>query len=339
MAAPGLTARAESVYRVALDESTWDAEVLVRDGSARTGLPPEQVREALAELLALELLRRGSAQSPGRLRVVAPDVVLEARLDASRQDLLDAQRRVDLAARQLLDLQAAHHRARAGQVEHSVERLEGLDAVRSRLEQLARGARQEALSFMRGPQDAESMEASWPLDEQALERGVGLRSIYLHSCLNDAAVVAYLRRIDAAGGETRTVPALPLQMLVVDRAVAVIPMDAERSSAGALVVQSPGAVTALLALFESVWQGARPVGEPRHTAVAELSDTEREILRILAAGATDEVVARHLAVSVRTVRRLTAVLMERFSARSRFELGVTLGQQGWDASRTRRPAP
>lgn len=330
MSGLGLTPHAESVYRVALDEVTWDEGALVQDCTARTGLTREQVLTGLAELLALELLRPASTQSEGRLRVVAPDVVLEARLEASRRDLLEGQRQVERAARQLLELQAAHQKARAAEVEHTVERLVGLDAVRGRLEQLARGARQEALSFMRGPQDAESMEASWPLDREALERGVALRSIYLHSCLNDTAVVAYLRRIEQAGGETRTVPTLPLQLLVVDRAVAVIPMDAERSSAGALVVHSQGAVTALLALFESVWHTARTLGEPRRTVVAELSDTEREILRILAAGATDEVVARHLAVSVRTVRRLTAVLMERFSARSRFELGVKLGQQGWD---------
>jgi DNA-binding NarL/FixJ family response regulator len=118
-------------------------------------------------------------------------------------------------------------------------------------------------------------------------------------------------------------------MIIFDREIAVLPLDVEQSGAGAQLVRGSGMVTALLALFESIWASARPVGEPRRAAPVELSDTEGEILRILATGATDEVVARQLGVSVRTVRRLTAALMTRYEAQSRFELGVKLGQMGW----------
>lgn len=53
------------------------------------------------------------------------------------------------------------------------------------------------------------------------------------------------------------------------------------------------------------------------------------MLRLLAAGLTDEAVARRLDVSVRTLRRVTADLMERLEARSRFQAGYLAATRGW----------
>lgn len=328
MTSLGLSARTEAVYRVALGSSTWTDHALQAACCAALDVGGEQVAAAVQDLLTAGLLRPAARDSGAHVRVVAPGVVLESRLARAREAVLLQQQELDRAAQLLHDLQDQHTAARDASVEHTIERLVGLDAVRSRLEQLAQGAEQEALSFMRGQQSTESMEASWPLDRSALERGVVLRSIYLHSALNDPDTTSYLRRLEERGSETRTVATLPLQMLVVDRCTAVIPIDPERSAAGALVVRSRGALVALLALFESVWLAARPLHEPRRSGGVELSDTEREILRILATGATDEVVGRQLGVSVRTVRRLTSGLMDRFQAQSRFELGLKLGRQG-----------
>jgi DNA-binding CsgD family transcriptional regulator/sugar-specific transcriptional regulator TrmB len=328
----GLDPTTEAVYRVALRRTNWTVECLYATCVESTGLPHDRIREAVCELSAVGLLRPAAGGSGAELRVVAPDVVLERRLEATREGIRGRQQELDTSAAVLRELQDLYRSARDAQLEYTNEKLTGLDAVRSRLEQLARGAQYEALSFMRGPQSCESMHVSWPLDRDALKRGVSLRSVYLHSALNHAETAAYLRRLDDAGAETRTVPTLPLQLLIVDRAVAVVPIDPENSAAGALVLRSRGSLVALLALFENVWLTARSISEPRRTERLELSDTDHEILRILAAGATDEVVARQLGVSVRTVRRLTSVLMDRFRARSRFELGLKLGQQGWAVS-------
>ncbi|RPK62449.1 transcriptional regulator NarL [Streptomyces sp. ADI96-15] len=62
---------------------------------------------------------------------------------------------------------------------------------------------------------------------------------------------------------------------------------------------------------------------------ADLSEAEREVLRLMCAGCTDEVAARRLGVSLRTVRRMVSRLMARLDARSRFEAGVRAGQRGW----------
>jgi DNA-binding CsgD family transcriptional regulator len=53
-----------------------------------------------------------------------------------------------------------------------------------------------------------------------------------------------------------------------------------------------------------------------------LSPREWQVLQLLAQGCTDEAVARSLDVSLRTVRRVTADLMARLGARSRFQAGL-----------------
>lgn len=330
MTSSELSDDAEAVYLLAAAQSVWTTRLLLEQCVGTLPLDEHEVRAVLGQLLELRLLHPAAEHPDTQVRVVAPTVGLNDRLGDLRDRVQDEQRALDRAVEQVVRLQQAYTEAREAHTEHRVERLTGLDAVRSQLEQLAQGVQLEALSFMRGAQTLESMQASWPLDEQALLRGVNLRSVYLHSALNDPATVAYLRRLEAAGAQTRTVAALPLQLLLVDRTTALVPIDHENAAAGALVVRSRGLVTALLALFEGVWATARQLGEPRRTEVVTLSDTEREALRILRTGATDEVVARQLGVSVRTVRRLMSLLLSRFQAQSRFELGLKLGQQGID---------
>jgi len=52
------------------------------------------------------------------------------------------------------------------------------------------------------------------------------------------------------------VASLPIRMIIMDRSWAVISTDSADSSRGATVLTSTGTVTALCALFESVWESA-----------------------------------------------------------------------------------
>jgi DNA-binding NarL/FixJ family response regulator len=74
-----------------------------------------------------------------------------------------------------------------------------------------------------------------------------------------------------------------------------------------------------------------------------LSDEERSILVLLADGATDGAVARHLSVSMRTYRRRLRALMEKLDATSRFQAGVRAAQGGLielaEATERRNPRP
>ena len=133
----------------------------------------------------------------------------------------------------------------------------------------------------------------------------------------------------ALGGETRTVPSLPMLMVVVDRETALVPLDPADGRAGALELRSPGAVAAMSALFEHVWSIGVPWGETPPRDARGLSTQEQELLRLLADGHTDEIASRRLGVSLRTVRRMASDMMARLGARSRFEAGVRAARHGW----------
>jgi DNA-binding NarL/FixJ family response regulator len=127
----------------------------------------------------------------------------------------------------------------------------------------------------------------------------------------------------------RTVATLPLRMIIIDRTHAVIPADSENSAAGAVVLSGQGTLVALCALFETVWQAARRIGDSERRGPGELTDTEEAAVKLLAEGYTDEAIAKRLGVSPRTARRVAGGLMHRLDARSRFEAGVRAVQSGW----------
>ncbi|MFF4836994.1 LuxR C-terminal-related transcriptional regulator [Streptomyces sp. NPDC001315] len=118
-------------------------------------------------------------------------------------------------------------------------------------------------------------------------------------------------------------------MLVFDRRIALIPLDPSNTRAGALRTEEPAVVGNLLVLFEQAWETAIPLGNRTAEAGPEVSATEKELLKLLAGGITDEAAARRLGVSMRTVRRQMASLMERLEATSRFEAGLKAARQGW----------
>jgi DNA-binding NarL/FixJ family response regulator len=85
----------------------------------------------------------------------------------------------------------------------------------------------------------------------------------------------------------------------------------------------------LLALFERIWEAARPLGTPAKRDDLGLTDQERELVRFLRQGHTNQAVAHELGISTRTARRLTAGLMIRLSARGRFQAGARAAELDW----------
>ena len=146
--------------------------------------------------------------------------------------------------------------------------MEDIDTVRARTEALAAAARFECLSFMPGgTQPAESLEASKPLDQELLERGVAVSTAYLDGVRNDPATLADAEWLTECGGEVRTIPTLPLRTVIFDRDVALLAIEPESSRLGTLQGSGAGILTALCALFDMIWTAATPSrhrsGSPR----------------------------------------------------------------------------
>ncbi|MFD5099099.1 helix-turn-helix domain-containing protein [Streptomyces albidochromogenes] len=320
----GLDTPTEAVYRAMLERPQDDVTALAR----HVDLAEDAVRAAWDRLTELSLVQpsAGSAQPP---RAVSPELGLDYLL-ARRQAEFALQRQRIAAARtaasQLIS-EYADRRPASGPV--SMEHLADVAQIRARLAVLTDNVRQEVMAFAPGgAQTEENMASARPLNERLLGRGVAMRTIYLESVRNCAASVAHANWLTAMGGQVRTAGELPLRMTLLDRATAVIPLNSEDSSEGAVVITGKGTLTALCTLFETVWENASPLGvKPRRDA--ELDRQEAAALRLLAEGHTDEGIAKRLGVSHRTARRIATGLMDRLGARSRFEAGVRAVQRGW----------
>ncbi|MFJ5229251.1 hypothetical protein ACIQBJ_05045 [Kitasatospora sp. NPDC088391] len=203
------------------------------------------------------------------------------------------------------------------------ERLIGAAAVRGRLAELAAAARVQVLAFVPDP-DPEQR----PPDEEALARGVEVRTLYLDAVRGHRPTLDHAHRLVRLGGQVRTTAVLPLRMVVVDRHSAVLPLDPDRGDT-ATVLHGPGPVGALCALFEQFWHAAAPLRHPRGRDRDGMTEQHYTLLRILQQGATDVVAARRLGISERTVRRLTAEALEALGARSRFQAGARAAERGW----------
>jgi len=64
-------------------------------------------------------------------------------------------------------------------------------------------------------------------------------------------------------------------------------------------------------------------------AIDALTTAERELLTLLAAGATHETVAHRLDIPLRTTRRRIAALMKQLDAVSPFQAGAEAVRRGW----------
>ncbi|MFB7128683.1 LuxR family transcriptional regulator [Kitasatospora xanthocidica] len=319
----GIEPSAEAVYRLIVEEPGFR----VVDMAERLGWSEERVRVALNRLAELDLV---NLEDGCRDAVpFNPDVGFGFLLSRATADLSRRQRQIESAEQAVTALSARFNANRASRYE-VIHRLEGLDMVRKRLEDLASTAERECLSLLPGgAQLPDTMDASEPLDRQALERGVRIRSVYQESFRNDPATLEYVRWFTRLGGQACTVPFLPLLLVVVDRETALVPIDPQDGRAGALEVRTPGVVSALALLFEEFWAAGTPFGQDPRRNEHDLTPQERELLLLLSIGCTDEVASRRLGLSLRTVRRMSSQLMNRLGARSRFEAGVRAAKEGW----------
>jgi predicted ArsR family transcriptional regulator len=325
----GLSTQAQRVYEAML-EST---ESGVLQLSAGLSLSEAQVRAALDELAALELLR-ASRDRPGAWRPVSAEHGLRLLLRREAEDLEDRRVRVASMQSAVSSLVGDFMRPRPPEESDEIETLQvltGLDAIQERMEAIAHGAKVSCRSVVPGGAvAAEALEACRPLDTELLERGIDQRVLYQDPARTDHATMAYGLWMVRRGAQVRTAAVLPPRMLIVDDVAALVPAFPGSPRRGAVVVTNRGVIECLISLFDLTWNSAAPLDDDlARDEETELLPFERELLRLLAQGMTDEAAAKRLGVSLRTVRRRMTELMGRLDADSRFAAGMRAAQRGW----------
>ncbi|WP_461169658.1 helix-turn-helix transcriptional regulator [Arthrobacter sp. Z1-15] len=314
-----------AVYRYAVSSPGWTVD----QASEALGFTTRSIETAIRELAEHCLLVQVSSEHPS-YAAVSPDVALAELVDPDERALLDLRARIGSKRRELAGLVPVFAEAsRRVSTDSAVEVLEDPGQVMSVLIEYARAASDCVLMARPGPgATADTQEDSVQKDVDMLRQGVRRRTLYHSSIRDHMPTRRAVEIVTAAGGEFRTLPHMPLRAVIFDSKVAVIPRGRCPDDRAGLVIRDPDMIHVFVRMFDFAWE----LGEPFLTEEpqpGQLNSIQRSILRALAAGQSDEVVARRLGISVRTCRRHIAKMLEDLGAESRFQAGVKAHRAGW----------
>ena len=313
-------------YRSMLEHPEWNVGQIAK----RLGLDIEDARILISRLLDFSLLQR-SMNREGQYVAASPILAMKQLIDGERA-LLDASRERLERRYEAIEAALSHYAARNAPGDRSAafESLTESDLIRRFLDDLAVQCRSELLLMSPDLEKSDDRPTSTELlIRSALARGATVRVVYPDTILYDKAALACNTTLQQAGARIVSIGAeVPMRMMIVDRQVALLPDAGNDCLEQVVLVREPNVIAALVGIYEACWaQAARLTSLP---SVEEgRSEVEHQVLRGLAHGLKDETVARQMNVSVRTVRRVVADLMERCNANSRFDLGVRAVRLGW----------
>jgi hypothetical protein len=218
-----------------------------------------------------------------------------------------------------------------------VEVLTGPEAIAQRFEYLQDTAQEQIKGFDRPPY-VQGPGLNLGRARRLLRDGIRYRVIY------DREAVAWPGRLDndiriscADGEEARVRAELPMKMIMADNRMAILPISSgNRVLDAAYVVHPCSLLEALDTLFEAEWERAVPLRTGRNEGEEDSGDLQggpaedhRRLLGLLAAGLTDEAIARALGWSARTTQRRLQGLMRELGATTRFQAGLAARDRGW----------
>lgn len=193
---------------------------------------------------------------------------------------------------------------------------------------LVANARHEVFSLLPGgTYSPDVMRLSWDDDVALVRRGVECRAIYQADSTRTPDMLRYLGDFVRVGVKVRVARRVTHRAVIVDREVAWIATQPDTFNLPYLVVTESALVGTLRQQFVGLWRDALSVGFGAEDQLEE--SLVRQTLEILKTGVTDDVAAKQLGLSARTVRRRVAAVMDLLGASSRFEAGVKAAQAGW----------
>ncbi|MCI3274996.1 helix-turn-helix transcriptional regulator [Streptomyces cylindrosporus] len=164
-------------------------------------------------------------------------------------------------------------------------------------------------------------------DQALLDRGGRIRTLYQHTLRHAPTVVARYERL-RGDVEARTLDEVTERLVILDRTVAFIPANADRTLA--LEVRHPALVGYLATAFDRLWRLATPMHPQsvRQPTLNGVTPRQRAIAALLVEGHTDAVIADRLGMNIRTARVHIAKLAATLGSDSRAQLGYLIGQSG-----------
>lgn len=300
----------------------------VDDLSDRTSLTAAQTTRALARLTRRGLVARLPGR-PSRYSALEPSLAGSVLIAKREQELERLQRHLNT-----LDDAYRSDTARRHPAEH-IEVVEGPTRVWQMFVRVQRSAKEQVRGFDKPPYfvaPGEHGDEGPNLEEREhLDVGkVSYRAVY------DQESVAIPGRLEniwqgiRRGEQARVATTLPAKLVMSDHSMAIISSPVDYHEGIAYLIHRSSLLDVVAGLFEEVWARAVPLNRPDgNRSAPPTSNLERQLLGMLASGATDAIIARTFGWSIRTVQRHVHRLMDQVGAQTRFQVGMEAVRRGW----------
>lgn len=298
----------------------------VADLARRTGFSPAQTQRALLLLADRGLVSR-LATRPVKYLALEPLLAGSVLISKQEQQLGQLQSHLN-------GLEATY-RSEVGDRPHQrIEVIEGAAQVFRAFVRVQRTARKEIRGFDKPPYfvpPGEYGDEGPNLQERQLldERTVRYRVVY------DRETVALPGRLEniwegiSRGEHARVATAVPAKLVIADATLAILSSAADYREATAYLIHPSSLLDVMAELFETTWERAVPLNQPGDSGDEAISGIDRQLLGLLASGATDVTIARSYGWSIRTVQRHVRRLMQLVGAGTRFQIGMEAVRRGW----------
>lgn len=335
------------------------------DGIAESlGIPLDTVETIRRELQDLSLLQP-SAHNPELLIPVHPDVAATELTSPAEHEIFQLRAGINEVKLRLGRLTPAYTEGRRqlSRARRGFEPITATGQVKWELKEQISECRSEILiSGTSAPMPEDILEIVREKLREASRRGIRIRVLCCHATFADPASHTCTAELAGLGASIRSRPEVAGRLIIIDREFAVVfneALGAASTTGGgvadgtgdpgaaderlpspgglaaadedgpmAVTVNEPTTLTALSAGFDLLWQDAKPFGRDTARNASVTDDLKVAIVRLLAQGHKDEVVARRLGLSVRQCRRYVKEIMDELDAASRFQAGAKLALAG-----------
>lgn len=301
--------------------------------AAELDVPVFEIHIAVIKLVELQLLRV-DPDTHDHLRPIVPQLAATTLVAPIERAIYQGQELVDRFRERIEWIT----RSERDDDEHIgvIDGVRGVAEIRGLFKMAGQTCRGEVLVLRPGYHDEDLLDELLETCYDVLEWGVAIRVICPHQSRAGFASRARVARLFEGGAQIRTRSNLPQAAVVFDESLAVLLELPEAGGQGggqptARRVRDRGVVRFVIEMFNQHWEDATPFSADEPGYAGAVDDLHRSIARLMARGLTDDGVARHLGMSVRTCRRHIAALLQNLNSVSRFQAGVhaasLLGQQ------------
>ncbi len=313
------------IYLSLVRQTTPSRAVLLAEGFTRA-----EIDQAL-----VLLQQRGLVSTLGDdVDVPPPDVALPRYADALERQASSSRSAVQ-GLTHAYRAARAHHEGNPTGVGISVL-TSSEDLERARFEVFARARRSLLVFFCPGRGDGQGTLGHAAELALAATAPGPIASVPDRRAVFDAAfleVDGALQALDGlldAGVDVRISQRVPCSAVIVDDSALADLTNLDSSGYGSMLIRHRPLVEVVRELGEGLYAAASPLprGPADDTPRPWLDERDRQIIVLIAAGATDTMIARQVRVSQRTVERRLRCIMDELGATTRFQAGVLAARRG-----------